>query len=383
MVIRRRFLQGLAAAAVCPPPAAPAAPAPDYAGPNVIIVRFGGGVRRRETIDPLHTYAPFLRRTLAPRGTLFTRMEISQFADVNTSHGEGTLYILTGKYERYRDVRGRFLGARFESRVPTLFESLRAHFAIPSHQALIINGEDRTDEEFYSFSNHHLFGADFRSDVLSLYRFKVHQLRQRIASAPDAPDAASLRRDLANLENQDHRLQKDRTSAELHQFWERWRGHYGDDGLKNPRGDRLLTELALRSMRELRPRLLMINYNDPDYVHWGHLQHYTTGISVIDQGLQQLTAAVERDEFYSGRTVFVIVPDCGRDSNPLAPVPCQHHFNSRSSHEIWALLCGPGIAAGQVVDKACDQTQMAPTVGALMGFPTRYAEAGVLEEALA
>ena len=40
-----------------------------YRGPNVILVRFGGGVRRAETIDEAATWAPFLRHTLAPRGT--------------------------------------------------------------------------------------------------------------------------------------------------------------------------------------------------------------------------------------------------------------------------------------------------------------------------
>ena len=82
----------------------------------------------------------------------------------------------------YKDVTGRFLAARFESSVPTLFEYLRESFNVPEHQALIVNGEDRTDEEFYSFSNHHLFGANFRSDVLSLYRFKVFLLREQLAS---------------------------------------------------------------------------------------------------------------------------------------------------------------------------------------------------------
>ena len=47
---------------------------PPYHGPNVIIIRFGGGARRRETIDPEATYAPFLRHELAKRGTLFTNM---------------------------------------------------------------------------------------------------------------------------------------------------------------------------------------------------------------------------------------------------------------------------------------------------------------------
>ncbi|MGI8601822.1 MAG: sulfatase-like hydrolase/transferase [Verrucomicrobiales bacterium] len=387
MIIRRDFLKSLAASTIAVPVLSgeeDATPRPDYKGPNVIIVRFGGGVRRRETIDPAHTYAPFVCKELARRGTLYKRMEISQFANINTSHGEGTLYILTGKYEKYRDITGRFLGGRFESKVPTLFEYLRGAFNVPEHQALIINGEDRTDEEFYSFSNHHLFGAEFRSDVLSLYRFKVYLLRQQISSGHLAgKELATKQKQLAELEQKDRRLRQDRQSRELDDFWQRWRHHYGDTGFRNPRGDRLLTELTLRALKELRPRLLMVNFNDPDYVHWGYLQHYTTGIAVIDDGVKQLVAAVEADPEYQDNTIFVIVPDCGRDSNPFSPVPCQHHMNSKSSHEIWALLLGPGIAKGAVVDKLADQSQIAATVGKMMGFQTRFTEGPILEDVFA
>jgi hypothetical protein len=39
-----------------------------YSGPNVILVRFGGGVRRRETIDdPERTYCPFIYHELYRR----------------------------------------------------------------------------------------------------------------------------------------------------------------------------------------------------------------------------------------------------------------------------------------------------------------------------
>src|SRR5678816_2886542 len=120
---------------------------PAYTGPNVIIVRFGGGVRRRETIDPEHTYSPFLCHELTKRGVLFKKMEIDCLEGVETSHGQGTLYILTGRYDKYKDVGGKFLGQRFESKVPTVFEYLRKSYDVPEHQALIINGEDRTDEE--------------------------------------------------------------------------------------------------------------------------------------------------------------------------------------------------------------------------------------------
>jgi len=406
---RRRFVQGAAvgaglalargAAAVAEESAPPKRPA--YDGPNVIIVRFGGGVRRRETIDADHTCAPFFLKRLAAQGTLYTNMQISaSFVDkagrerpIASSHGEGTLNILTGTYDEYQGVSHKhpdeydwkLFDGRFEASVPTVFEYLRKSYDIPAHQTLTINSEDRTDEEFYSFSNHHLFGAKYRCNTLSLYRFKVYLLRRQIDAG--AFTGAELRRkqaELAKLESIDFR--KDETDDQgraIAAFWRRWREHYGETGFVNPRGDRLLTELAVRAIRELRPRLMMINYTDPDYVHWGNLSHYTRGIAVIDQGLQRLTDVCRLEERYRDNTIFVIVPDCGRDNNRAMRVPCQHHFNSRSARQIFALLVGPGVERGVVVDKAVEQIAVAPTIGRLMRFDTPLAQGEVLPEALA
>ena len=366
-------------------PAGRALAAPDYRGPNVILVRFGGGVRRRETIDPDHTYAPFLAHTLAARGTLFRDMRIESLEGIVTSHGQGTLYTLTGRYDPYEDIADAAFRDRFEPKAPTLFEYLRRAWNVPAHQALLVNGEDRSDEEFFTFSNHHLYGISYRSQVLSLYRFKTHLLRRQVArTAPDDPAYPVLSAELAELESLDYRQTAGQPqSPEIEAFWDRWRRFYGESGFVNPRGDTLLTELAVRAIGELRPKLLMINYQDPDYVHWGLPSHYTRGIAIIDQGLQRLVATVEADPEYRDNTVFVIVPDCGRDDNQLMAVPYQHHFNSRSAHEIWAMAFGPGIAKGDVVDRAVDQVDIAATIGRVMGFDTEVAEGSVLAEAFA
>jgi hypothetical protein len=358
---------------------------PEFRGRNVILVRFGGGVRRRESIDPDHTFAPHLCRDLIPQGTLFPRMEIAQLQGLNTSHGEGTLNLLTGRYDRYQDINDQFLRARFEPRVPTVGEYLRKAFDVAPHETLIVNGEDRPDEEFYSFSNHAGYGVDFRANVLSLYRFKRWLLETQIAEGTlQARDIEQRRRQLAQWERADPRAQgRDGQGPRIAAFWQRWREHYGDSGRVNPRGDRLLTTLTLRALRELRPRFVMLNYNDCDYVHWGYLSHYTTGVSIMDEGIRELVAAVNADPFYRDNTVFAVVPDCGRDSNPLAAVPCQHHFNSRSSHEIFALLFGPGIARGVRVDHLVQQADVAPTLTSLLGCRAEHAEGRILEEALA
>jgi len=367
--------------------AGPLAARKEYQGPNVVLIRFGGGARRRESIDPEATcYSPYVLNKLVPRGVLLKNMLIDTAAS-DTGHGQGTLNILTGKYDKYEDIAGKLFGERYEANVPTIFEYLRQSFAVPEYQTLIINGEDRTDEEFYTFSNHHLFGAEFRSNVLSLYRYKTYLLCQQIkedAASWTETELYDKRRELAKMEALDYRRQdQDAQTGEIEQFWKEWRQFYCDSGFVNPRGDRLLTELALRAIKQLRPKLLMINYNDCDYVHWGNMAHYTRGIAIMDVGIQKIVAAVEADPEYRDNTVFVIVPDCGRDDSPFAAVPCQHHFNSRSSREIFAFLFGSGIERGRIVDRPTQQIQIAATVGQLMGFQTSFAEGNVLEEALA
>lgn len=379
---RRSFHIGAAATlatAALPTPS----PAARYEGPNVILVRFGGGVRRAETIGEATTYAPYLRHVLARRGVFVPDLRIAQLDGVNTSHAEGTLNLLTGRYLAYRDAGSRFLSDRLEPTEPTLFEYLRDAFDIPSHQVLLINGEDRPQEEFFTYGVHDHYGIDYRSEMLSLHRLKLFKFAQILADGT-AGDLAleQAQKDYDALLAADPRVMAPDQSPQITAFWARWRAHYGDDGFRNPRGDRLLTALALRAIAELRPRFLMINYQDPDYVHWGNPSHYTRAIQIIDDGLQRLVAAVDADPAYRDNTVIVVTPDCGRDDNGLMGVPFQHHFNSRSAHETWAVFVGPGIEKGRTLDKAVDQSTIAPTIAALMGVKAHRAEGDVLWEAL-
>jgi hypothetical protein len=382
---RRAFVAGSAALAGTPllAPAETALAAPTYNGLNVIIVRFGGGVRRTETIDPKHTYAPYLVNTLAKRGVLMPDVRIADIRGMDTSHAEGTINILTGRYAAWRDAGSRFLVRKIEPTSPTLFEYFRKAYRVPAHQTLLINGEDRPQEEFFSFARHRQFGGNFRAEVLSLYRYQrwlYHRLRDE--GGADAKLMARLRRQIDKIDKHELPGRAQLPNTRLDHFWAAWRRDYRETGLINPRGDRLLTELALRAMHTLRPRLMMINYQDTDYVHWGNASHYTRAIAIIDTGLKRLVEAADRLDHYVGRTTFVVIPDCGRDANRLMRIPFQHHFNSRSAHEIWALIAGPGISGGKVVDRPVDQSQITPTIGALMGFRTPLAEADAVTAVL-
>ncbi len=402
---RRRFLTAVAGAGClaggcarpgAAPPAAPPARAKGPAEtpvaypavrPNVILVRFGGGVRRQETVSfPERTCCPFLLHELAGKhGVLFANVEIASQPGVVTSHREGTLYLLTGEYGRYTDVSGVPLAYSFIPDKPTLPEYLRRRYSdVGPHQALIVNSEDRVSEEFYNHSNHHLFGVGYRSSVLSLFAFRTHLLRRRLADPRTADDQrGAARGQLARMLAQDYRGAPPDADPRLEAFWDGWRRDYGKTGLVNPRGDRLLTALALRALEELRPRFLMVNYQDTDYVHWGPAHFYPRALGVIDDGLRQLYRAVQADEFYRDNTVFVVVPDCGRDNNRGMAVPFQHHFGSKTAHEIFAVVAGPArfVPRGITpIDRPQQQISVAATVGALMGFTPTHADAPSLFE---
>lgn len=356
-----------------------------YDGPNIVIIRFGGGVRRRESIDPTHTFAPFTQRIMGKLGTTFTNMYYDSEGEAEVGHGQGTLNILTGLYSNYKDVNNKFLGEGYESDHPTLFEHMRKEFDLPTHQTLIINGEDRTQEEFYSFSNHHLFGVKYKSEVLSLYRYKLYLLEKKLSElATTHPDYKKVSDEVEKMRQQNYRsgASFDQTSKII-SFWEKWESFYGRSGLKNPRGDRLLTELSSWALRRLKPRMMMINYNDPDYIHWGYMAHYTKAISIIDQGIRRIYEQCQADEFYRDNTIFAIVPDCGRETNPFVKVPCQHHFNSRSSREIFGILVGPGIAKDTTIDRKTEQISVAKTISTLSNFNMQSSDAEVLEESIA
>ncbi len=378
MVSRRNFTTGLAAGAVASSLPLPSRAA-SYRGPNIVLIRFGGGVRRYETIDEQGTYAPYTRKVLAKRGVLIPDMRIDKLEGGNTSHAEGTLNLLTGRYNAYRDAGSKFLQDRLEPTEPTLFEYLRRSYDIPSHEALLINGEDRQQEEFFTYGLHGHYGIDFRSEMLSLHRFKLFKFARILEDGGLSEEARrKTEQQLADLLAADAREISPAQSQPVREFWSKWRAHYGDDGFRNPRGDRLLTELSLWAIRHLKPRLMMVNYQDPDYVHWGNASHYTRAIAIIDDGIRQIVEALDRDDYYRNNTVVVITPDCGRDANPLMSVPFQHHFNTGESRAVWALVYGKGVRRDRIMDREVDQTAVAATLAEVMGVRAERSEGDVL-----
>ncbi len=385
MITRRNFTKSLFAAtayaSLTSPEMAFAAKRPSYRGPNIVIIRYGGGVRRLETIGA-ESYSPYMMKHLAPRATLYPNMVIDQIRGHETSHGQGTINIITGKYEAYQEISNRFLGGVLQPTQPTLFEYFRKSYDIAPHETLIINGENRLEDESLNFGTHHQYGVDFRSEFLSSAKFKTFLYQTQLENdSLTAEQQVDLQSKLAELQKKAVNLPPlSKTPAPILRFWQKWQDYYGQTGFKTPRGDRLTTEMTLWAMRDLKPKMMMVNFQDPDYVHWGIASQYTRAISIIDQGIEAITKYADQDPFYRDNTVFVIVPDCGRDNNPLLDIPFQHHFNSKSAHEIFCMIYGPKIQKNKIITRPTDQSMITQTIAQIMGFKAHHAENQILDE---
>lgn len=162
---------------------------------------------------------------------------------------------------------------------------------------------------------------------------------------------------------------------ELDAFWAKWTAYYGKTGLVNPRRDHLLVELAVRALHELQSRLMMVNFNDLDYVHWGVPSHYTRrGVTIVDDALRRIYEAAQAAKAYPNRTVFLIMPDCDRYINTLIRLKYQNYFNLESVHHVFSLVVGPGIDQERSADKSAEPCSSETTVAEIMGFPVSTAQ---------
>ena len=230
---RRGFtagMAGLAASAVAP---RMAQAAPSDKAPNVIIVRFGGGVRRRETIAAKTTFAPNLLHRLAPRGVLIPDMRIAQLEGVDTSHAEGTPQHPHRPLSRLSPRRGR-LGRRSATAHradPVRIRPPRARHPGPSSASHQWRGSAAGGVSFPTASTNPTaspFAA--RCSVCTASSSGICAAASRRSWREARRPMRRARRpspSWRNWEEQDYRADKAGQGKEIETLWRKWRAFYG------------------------------------------------------------------------------------------------------------------------------------------------------------
>lgn len=336
----------------------------------MVIIRFGGGVRRLETILPDHpNFAPRLLHDLVPLGTLWENVVMEPRT---ATHSLGTINLTTGSY---------FPGGTPEfaeeviPHVPTIFEVARKQLNLGMTEALVIN--NYIFGELVGWSRHPDFGATFQPGLMSFYEREKVWIDNKMRGStltPRSRDQLELAREWLLKKHYRNDLESDQV---IQRYFSE---HCREFGQTYARGDELVFDFACDALDLWHPRLLMVNFHDTDYVHWGIPYFYTEGIRRMDAYVWQLHRKLQLDAVYRDNTYLFIAPDCGRSTNPRRFMPYQHHWAGEpGSHELFILCVGPGVAPGRRIRALRQQIDLAPSVGSVLGVRSPFWDGTALD----
>ena len=332
-----------------------------------MVVTFGGGARDDETFTPEgQENIPHLLGELAPRSTFFSQV-------INRGilgHYVATASLTTGVYETFNNF------AAVPPDNPTVFEYFRKGLKRPAFDAWVVapsNGFNRIGE-----SGNRLFGPGQGAGVILPKRLLAAALSSRGATGYE-----HLLRD--NYETPLYAPELGGHEQQLHEIAEILDLSVSDfiahaQNLKS--ADELSVYIARRLMKRLAPSLLWITLHDIDVAHPGAYSLYLEGIQRADRLCGEIWRAIGADAEYAGKTTMFILPDFGRDSDTdVGGNGFQHHRTGDAlSRTTWMLALGLGARENFVVDRPIDSIDLAPTLGALLGFDARFSRGKPLAE---
>lgn len=381
---RRRFLErSLAACAVGLATGLPfgrtvlGAPRPVRPeGKNLVVVRFGAGVRFRDTFGGGdRTLTPHLR-SQARRGTLFSHVR----NDGELRHDCATWTLLNGTYGPRQFARGAKL-AEGLSYSPTWLELYRKAFARPQDKLLAVGIEPCSRNEelgarfqaaSYAAQQDAGDGASASGDAslgVCAERFMLNRRIGQIARDLDddlKPRTRAQRRASYLGVIDDHLGADPLRQTSLTEIVREVLA----DRLVAPQpwitaaeADDVLLDLALRAMAKHRPECTVIGFQSTDLAHFGAWRTYTAQLRRLDLLLARLQDFLASTPFYADRTTLVVTTDIGRGDPNFA----QHELEGESERRLFTLVLGPDVEPGREIGEPRDFAGLAPGLARFLG----------------
>jgi phosphopentomutase len=145
--------------------------------------------------------------------------------------------------------------------------------------------------------------------------------------------------------------------------------------------DEVTLAKAIEAMNKNRPRLMLVQFKEPDVTaHGGLWNNYLQEIKHTDQLLGQLWNAVEQNAFYKDNTTLIVTNDHGRHTEGWLDGFVSHGDGCEGCRHINFLAIGPKIKENYLCKTAHDQTDIAPTIAAILGFDWKQGSGSVMNE---
>lgn len=359
---------------------------------RVVFLRFGGGVRRDDVFGSRsRCLAPSLRAAAA-EGVLFSNLRNSGL----TRHDCATRYLLSGRYGKASDAPEKATLAMTElTGAALVHEVFRRTRQLPQHKALVVGLPEH--------STHPLHGAPFRAASFAAHaaaprlvpysldpalpdppeRKLANERLGRLAlalSTPDAPVQLDRRRRFLDSLVEAEMTKPGTPSPALTPAWKEWlveRAEREHSYVDEYDADALLTDLAIVGMRTARPDFVAVGFVTPDLAHRGSWREYAAAVRNADHQVQRVLEFVARDPYYRDRTLVLVATDTGRGEADFTEH--ERAADDPAARDVFLVAWG-ATARGKVVERTCEQTAVAPTIAAALGFQLAQAEAEPLPE---
>ena len=129
------------------------------------------------------------------------------------------------------------------------------------------------------------------------------------------------------------------------------------------------------------PTLLFINLKMVDEAgHSGDYEFYTDACIAADRAVERIWEILNTDPEYAGRTTMILTTDHGRHLPGYGDFTNHGGICDGCKH-VFCLVLGPDTPENVETRVSVKQTDIAPTIGELLGFATPFARGKVLAEA--
>lgn len=129
-------------------------------------------------------------------------------------------------------------------------------------------------------------------------------------------------------------------------------------------------QYAMEAMRSRHPKVVFVGLGETDeYAHSGHYDKYLKSARVADDMIRELWEFCQTDEFYHGRTTFIITCDHGRG---LSDRWRDHGQGTPQSEQTWFMAFGADVPAkGLLKGNTFRTQQVAATIAHYLDIDIR------------
>lgn len=147
------------------------------------------------------------------------------------------------------------------------------------------------------------------------------------------------------------------------------------------RQDSLTLRKILNTLNNYHPRLLLINFREPDYsAHTGIWEDYIKGIKNTDEYAFKIWEYLQSDNYYKGKTTLFITNDHGRHLDKVLNGFIDHGDSCLGCRHINFFAYGPDFKENIILNTKRDIIDISATISELLGFDMRFSQGKIMDE---